>query len=101
MRALTRMRTLAAACALLLFVSGTAAAWAPTRPIDRTDSPPPPMVGDPDDPQGLTLGFQMPWGYVQFRLGVEHLRLLGLAPPIRSGKSTSAIQRVRRGPHAH
>ena len=55
MRALTRMRTLAAACALLLFVSGMAAAWAPERPIDRTDSPPPPMVGDPDEPGGSRL----------------------------------------------
>ena len=57
MRALTRMRTLAAACALLLFVAGTAAAWAPTRPIDRPDSPDPnpPMVGDPDSGQSMPV----------------------------------------------
>jgi len=55
MRALTRMRTLAAACALLLVIAGTAAAWDPTRPIDRTDSPPPEptATGEPDMGHGL------------------------------------------------
>ena len=50
MRALTRMRTLAAACALLLVIAGMAAANAPGRPIDRPEGPPPSPteVGDPD-----------------------------------------------------
>jgi ABC-type sugar transport system substrate-binding protein len=96
MRALTRMRTLAAACALLLFVSGMAAAWAPERPIDRTDSPPPSPteVGDPDTGQGLVYWRQLlivaqltnPWfsrlaihglESVSLRLSVSAVRLRG------------------------
>jgi len=52
MRALTRMRTLAAVCALLLTLAGTATAGIPGKPIDRPDPPEnkPPMVGDPDEP---------------------------------------------------
>lgn len=49
MRALTRMRTLAAACALLLFVSGMAAAF--DKQIDRSGGPSPPpttQAGEPD-----------------------------------------------------
>ena len=56
MRALTRMRTLAAACALLLFVSGTAMAGPGNRFIDRTGLPEPPpteQVGEPDMGHGL------------------------------------------------
>ncbi len=58
MRALTRMRTLAAACALLLTLAGTAAANAPGRPIDRPDSPQPPTTeaGEPDTGSNLTSG---------------------------------------------
>jgi hypothetical protein len=57
MRALTRMRSLAAACALLLVVAGSAAAWVPGRPIDRGGSPTadPPMVGDPDSGQSMPV----------------------------------------------
>ena len=57
MRALTRMRTLAAACALLLFVSGMATAGLGDRVIDRpgTQDPMPPMVGDPDQPPNMPL----------------------------------------------
>jgi len=56
MRALTRMRTLAAACALLLFVSGTAVAGPGNRFIDRSGLPePPPMVGDPDQPPNMPV----------------------------------------------
>src|SRR5436190_20226770 len=55
MRALTRMRTLAAACALLLVVAGTAAAGAPGRPIDQPEGPPPQPTetGEPDMGHGL------------------------------------------------
>lgn len=52
MRALTRTRSLAALCVLLMLTFGSIArAGAPTRPIDRSGSPPetdPVMVGDPD-----------------------------------------------------
>jgi hypothetical protein len=60
MRALTRMRTLAAACALLLVVSGTAMAGLGNRFIDRTGLPEsPPMVGDPDQPtNGMIVIYQ-------------------------------------------
>ena len=61
MRALTRMRTLAAACALLLVIAGMAAAGVPGRPIDRPESPPPSPteVGEPDTGQGLTYWRQL------------------------------------------
>ena len=54
MRALTRMRTLAAVCALLLVTAGTGLAGGPGKPPDRNDVPtgPPPTVGDPDEPGG-------------------------------------------------
>ena len=57
MRALTRMRTLAAACALLLFVSGMVAAGPLDRQIDRpgTGEQRPPMVGDPDSGQSMPV----------------------------------------------
>jgi hypothetical protein len=102
MRALTRMRTLAAACALLLFVTGMAAAGSPLRPIDRGEGPDPrpPMVGDPDDPQGLTLGVWMPWGYVTFRIRVSSLKYFGF--PVRASQLGPASARIqpRRGAHA-
>ena len=55
MRALTRMRTLAAALALLLFLTSTALANVPSRPIDRPEGPPEPNpteVGEPDTGHG-------------------------------------------------
>jgi len=51
MRALTRMRPLAAACALLLFVAGMAAAGPLDRQIDRSggaSQSPTTEVGEPD-----------------------------------------------------
>jgi hypothetical protein len=58
MRALIRMRTLAAAVALLLFVSGTAMAGWADRQIDRPGTPQPPttQAGDPDTGSNLTSG---------------------------------------------
>jgi hypothetical protein len=56
MRALIRMRLLAAVCALLLMFASNAHAGAPIRPIDRPDGGPEPgpvLVGDPDEPGGL------------------------------------------------
>jgi len=66
MRALTRMRTLAAACALLLFVAGTAAAGWSDRQIDRPGQPEtkPPMVGDPDQPTGGMVAVVGYWTFV-------------------------------------
>ena len=92
MRALTRMRSLAAACALLLVVAGSAAAWVPGRPIDRGGSPTadPPMVGDPDDPSGMPVGFVTPWGYFEIWFRVGQLRFVGFPQ----------LTRVVRGPHA-
>ena len=101
MRALTRMRTLAAACALLLFVSGMAAAGRPGLPIDKTgqpENPSPPMVGDPDDPMGLPLAITTPWGVFWFRLNATALKYLGLPAP-RLGAEIGT-KRPTRGRHA-
>jgi hypothetical protein len=81
MRALTRMRTLAAACALLLFVSGTAMAGLGNRFIDRPGTPEPPMVGDPDTGNEIVALFLGPW-------------LITVRVPIRA--TTHDSQQVRR-----
>jgi hypothetical protein len=62
MRALTRMRTLAAACALLLAVAGMASAGRFDRQIDRPGtptSPPTTEAGEPDTGQGLVYWQQI------------------------------------------
>ena len=100
MRALIRMRTLAAVCALLLMFAGMAAAGPRVR-FDRPgqpDVPDPPMVGDPDDPQGLLLGFQMPWGYMQIRIRGAALNIFGLNQPARRAAMHAAS--IRRGTRA-
>ena len=89
MRALTRMRTLAAACALLLFVSGTAMAGPGNRFIDKPGAPdPPPMVGDPDEPGGSSITvvilnrvfiLQLPHG-MTLRLGTAQSTLATKSP---------------------
>ena len=59
MRALTRMRSLAAACALLLVVAGSAAAGLGDRQIDRSGTvqkPPTTEAGEPDTGSNLTVG---------------------------------------------
>jgi len=58
MRALIRMRTLAAAVALLLFISGTAMAGWMDRQIDRSGGSQPPTTeaGEPDTGSNLTSG---------------------------------------------
>ena len=70
MRALTRMRPLAAACALLLFVAGMAAAGPLDRQIDRSGQPDPkpPMVGDPDQPTGNMVFLFNYWMIVVYRM---------------------------------
>ena len=55
MRALTRIRTLAAALMLLLFIATTALAGVPGRPKDRPEGPGEPNpaeIGDPDTGHG-------------------------------------------------
>ena len=57
MRALTRIRTLAAALTLLLFIATTALAGVPGRPKDRPEGPGEPSpaeIGDPDMGGNLT-----------------------------------------------
>ena len=50
MRALARIRTLAAICALLSFLTANVLAGVPGRPIDRPEGPPDPSteIGEPD-----------------------------------------------------
>ena len=61
MRALTRIRTLAAALMLLLFIATTALAGVPGRPKDRPEGPGEPSpaeIGDPDMGSGLQAYFR-------------------------------------------
>jgi hypothetical protein len=104
MRALTRTRLLAALCVLLLLTFGSIArAGAPTRPIDRSGSPPetePVMVGDPDEPGGniiITIGlfghvylFHIPSGVLRYGRSIR----VDMARPVRS------FLNPRRTPHA-
>jgi hypothetical protein len=57
MRALARIRTLAAMCALLSFLTASVLAGVPGRPIDRPEGPPEPTteVGDPDQPPSIVV----------------------------------------------
>jgi len=87
MTALTRMRTLAAACALLFVFAGTTAAGPVDRFIDRTgipEEPQRPMVGDPDTGHdspafiviwGQVIMFRLPWISMSFGQAGPHLRL--------------------------
>jgi hypothetical protein len=92
MRALTRMRLLAAACALLLTFASTARATT-SRPIDRPDGPPEPtpvQVGDPDNGHDLIV--------ILFGGRVFMLRLPTIGPRIPSHfitRSTSRAPRTR------
>ena len=55
MRALTRIKTLAAASMLLLFIATNVLANVPSRPVDRPEGPPehvPTEVGEPDGGSG-------------------------------------------------
>ena len=56
MRALNRIKTLAAVLALLLFVTTSSLAGQPGRPLERPEGPGPEpvQVGDPDMGGGLT-----------------------------------------------
>ena len=93
MRALTRMRMLAAVCALLLMLAGTAMARLPGSPIDQGGTPPvnPPMVGDPDDSQGLVV-IPTPYGIFILRLSTHQVQMM------RRAQSPAAPVRIRAPP---
>jgi hypothetical protein len=74
MKAIARIRTLAAICALLSFLTAGVLAGVPGRPIDRPEGPPDPTteVGDPDQPSGMivvigyrTMIIRLPRGFVR------------------------------------
>lgn len=76
MIALTRMRTIAALCALLCFLTASALAGQPSRPIDRPDGSPEPgttEIGDPDQPSGSMVVILYRWIYV-YRLPLGGIR---------------------------
>ena len=103
MRALTRMRTLAAACALLLVIAGTATAGGLTgRQIDRggVPDPPPPMVGDPDDPQGRPMAIVTPWGYMTLQVPISALQFMGIPARAPQTRSVTTRKLSSRGAHA-
>jgi hypothetical protein len=98
MRALTRMRTLAAACALLLFVTGMAAANLHDRQIDRsgTPEPKPPMVGDPDQPTGNIVAIYGYW-FVVFHIPTSWMPALPASQQtyvMRLGRGSKPISRA-------
>ena len=77
MRALIRMRTLAAACALLLMIAGTAAAGPRVR-FDRPgqpDVPDPPMVGEPDTGNNLIIYDRLAQLFLAMQLSNPYLRV--------------------------
>ena len=97
MRALTRMRTLAAACALLLFVSGMATAGLGYRVIDRPGTdvrPPTTEAGEADMGHGmvsppwqdilLALRLSNPWLSSFFRLSRWHYQRAAFVSPTKA-----------------
>src|SRR5690349_20111761 len=103
MTALTRTRTLAAACALLFVVAGTTTAGPIDRFIDRTgipEEPQRPMVGDPDDPQGLPMAVFAPWGYMTLRVPISALQYLRLPARTAQVRSVTIRKPASRGAHA-
>lgn len=97
MRALTRMRTLAAACALLLFVSGTAMAGWASKPMDRPGTPDPPpteQVGEPDMGHGLASPI---WRQVLPALWWSNPWLVQLSVPGRHAASQVSYSKRTRG----
>jgi len=93
MRPITRMRTLAALCALLMLLSSVpATAWV-ERPIDDPQGPPvvkPTEVGDPDTPYG-GLPPVMRWSLEAAVMSNPYLRFL-YGPLFRFSR-TAAIGR--------
>ena len=84
MSALNRLKRLAAVLTLLLFVTTTALAGPPGKPVDRPEGPPEPNpteVGEPDTGYGLPKLFQMYWRQL-IRAGVlSHPGFTRLALP--------------------
>lgn len=103
MRTLTRIRLLAAVCALLLSFASIANAGAPGRPIDRPEGPPEPIpvqIGDPDEPGGLRIFTFGLFGRVY--LVRVPARLAWPSASARRSASRSALNPLdpRRGSHA-
>jgi hypothetical protein len=98
MSALSRLRSPAAALALLLFLSANAAAWT-DKPMDNPEGPPipkPQEVGEPDFGNGLTWNRIMHLFRASF---VSHPLLKRIALPVnrtrmvRTGLSITAQRR--------
>ena len=98
MRTLTRMRLLAAVCALLLTFASVARAG-PSRPIDRPDTPidpTPVQVGDPDQPGGsLTITFTL-----LGRVYLLRVPWIAAAHGVRGGPTSTGPLFPRKGRHA-
>ena len=103
MRALNRMRLLAAVCALLLLTFGPLArAGVPGRPIDQPQGPPTPNpteVGDPDQPPG-SIAIPVN-GWLTFKVPVSWVVRLSRGFELRSGsgpgKGLIGTRKVTRG----
>ena len=95
MRALARIRTLAAICALLSFLTANVLAGVPGRPIDRPEGPPDPTteVGDPDTGSGLPALIRAS----AWQMLISHPNLRGVAWLIVqwAGPSRSSASRWR------
>jgi hypothetical protein len=101
MSTLSRFRSLAAALALLLFLSANATAWS-DRPMDRPEGPPEPNpqeVGDPDQPPNLVLPVVLWKRVFLIRLPGAFARFgLRVSAPSSTGHGLS--RRLQRGGHA-
>ena len=92
MSALTRMRTLAAVCALVCFLAANVLAGAPGKPIDQdTPEPRPQEVGEPD------IGHNLTWDRLKILFIVATqsdptLRRIGLLLPTRKLMSGSTYR---------
>ena len=98
MRALTRMRSPAAALALLLFLASSALAGVPNKPIDRSEGPPPnpAEIGDPDTGGNLPMYLRL----LVFAVMNEHPSLRGAATAVLRRPSQPGValrQSLRRG----
>ena len=99
MRALTRIRTLAAALTLLLFIATTALAGVPGRPKERPEGPGEPNpaeVGEPDTGSGaITTYVRQLQLFAAAMLGNQSLRRYAL-PLIRRVPAAPADSRQHR-----
>ena len=100
MRALTRIRTLAAALTLLLFIATTALAGVPGRPKERPEGPGEPNpaeIGDPDMGSGLQAYFRQLLAAAL--MSNRNLRWISLPRQRAAAASpTKLLERLRKGP---